>query len=856
MATITTTSQADPLSPPSSAAIARDPVTGNQWAVVRTAASQIGVFKSSNNGTSWALTGSFTHATLQEFGGLFIDKNGYGHMMYRISTGSNADEIWYRRLNLTTGLWAAGVQASASDANSGTPGSRWQGLDCVAYRLSSGLTYVAWVGGYHDSPAGTYYGIYLATLTVKANGDTSISHNTLISGSRQWVNQSGGRHAPSIDLEHNGDGATAKTPNLWISFGRNRIYLLKYTWNGNGWTSPSSAVVAVSAVPTQDGTHATWDGARFLLVGNGNDNTSTVVIAQRNQANTATTLITTPVHPTGVIKYAAVSYDAVTKDVRVYAVGTSTAVLYSVDYTRATDTWGSWSSVLATAVLSSTEFGVRRGGNSGNGRFDVITSHSGSPNTVVNTQQTINTPPSIASFITSDKAYVNGGPADVGAALPLTWTFVDPDPAQTQGSYALSRQIGAGALAYWNAGTSSWGASEVQNSSATAGVTLASGWALDADAVYQYKVKVWDSAGTVAAGYSAALALNPSAKVNPALAAISTVTTSRVTLTWTAAQQTGIRVILSQTSPGAFVAYDSGPLMGYTDLTYEIPFDMATGTSWSVSLITYNNEGLASTAQVRTFSVAYASPPLPVDSFVASTALGTITVTPDGVTPTGSQPNITKADLYRREQAYANQLVNYDIPGGVFAGNWAAQDSPTVTASTTQKRTGTHALRAVPNGSGAVPRVQTVGPANTPLTGSLSGSAWTVSGWIRPDTANKPIVIRLVSYDVAGTETGQQTFTYPSVVAGAWHYVEFTAVPGSARVGMALGLSGTPAAGDAFYADNFSVRPADTGTGIRLYTGTVLAAVGDWGAASGVPYEYRWILAADNGTVTAGPWEG
>jgi hypothetical protein len=558
-----------------------------------------------------------------------------------------------------------------------------------------------------------------------------------------------------------------------------------------------------------------------------------------------------------VIKYAAVSYDAVTKDVRVYAVGTSTAVLYSVDYTRATDTWGSWSTVLATAVLSSTEFGVRRGGNYGNGRFDVITSHSGSPNTVVNTQQTINTPPSVASFITSDKAYVNGGPADVGAALPLTWTFVDPDPAQTQGSYALSRQIGAGSVQYWNAGTSTWGGSEVQNTSATAGVTLASAWGADSDAAHQFKVKVWDSAGTPAAAYSAALSLNPSAKVNPVLAAISTVTTSRVVMVWTAAQQTGIRVILSQTSPGAFVAYDSGPLMGYTDLTYTVPLDLATGTSWSVQLITYNNEGLASTAQVRTFSVAYAAPPIPVDSFVASTAAGTITVTPDGVTPAGTQPAITGADLYRREQAYTNQLVNSDIPGGVFAGNWAAQDGPTVTASTTQKRTGTHALRAVPNGSGASPRVQTVGPTNTPLTGSLSGAAWTVSGWIRPDTANKPIIIRLVSYDVAGAETGQQTFTYPSVVAGAWHYVEFTAIPGSARVGMALGLSGTPAAGDAFYADTFSVEPAsDAGDGVHLFNGTSLAPVVDWGAASGVPYEYRWILAADNGTVTAGPWEG
>jgi hypothetical protein len=588
------------------------------------------------------------------------------------------------------------------------------------------------------------------------------------------------------------------------------------------------------------------------------DDTTMVRIYQRDQANTTTTTLDSPTHPTGVVRYIAMAYVAATKDVRLFAVGTSTNVLYYVDYVRATGAWGAWATVSASAILGSgLEWGVRHGGSTTTARIDVIYGVAGSPNTI--TSLGCPSPaPAISSFITSGAAYQNGGPADVGAALPLTWTFSSPAFGQTQGSYALRRQIGAGAFQYYTAAGGTWGSTEVQNTSATQGVTLASAWALDADANYQFAVKVWDSAGTPAAGYSATLTLIPSAVVNPAItapAAAAVLTSDTVTVTWTAAQQTGARLVLA-TNPGGVVVYDSGAMMGFVALTYTIPYSLANGTGWTVTLYTYNNEQLISTAQTRNFTVAYAPPPTMYPTLTTVPALGYITVAPTALAVVGAQPSIISADLWRRVRTATNLIANGDFNGNVtgYAGTGG-----TLTYSTTQFHGGPGAARVVPTAV-AIARVGTT--SSTAVTRSdLPNGNYTASGWIRPDTANKPINVALLFFDAGGTELGSVTFALASVIAAAWHYAEVTgsaaAFPTATKVGMWIGLASTPAAGDAFYADDLVVRPANTDVGLRLVNaGNPATSYNDWGAASGVDYEYQWTGRGSNGTAQAGPWLG
>lgn len=863
MGTVTTTSITNCLSPHGNPAIVYSTFDGFLYALVVTATDTLQVYRSINSGSTWASFGSsFSHTGLQEWSRIVADHGGYLNIAYRIGTGS-ADTIHFRRFYIATTTWSSALQTSATDANGGSIGSRWQGVDLLVHRNSDTSRRIIVFGAYTD-PAGSKYGVYAMGVSISTSAVMSVNH-ALISGTRYWY-QTGtapGRSGVACEVEHNGDGYTHSDPNVWVSWGRTKLMMTHFHWvsSSAGWSGASGYVTIKSTMAATDYASSRWDGTRFLMAIQSPDDTTAVRVYQRNEAHTTTTaLADTPAHTTGVVKYIALAYFSGTKDVRVFAVGTSTNVLYYIDYVRATGLWGAWATVSASAILNSgLEWGVRHGGNTTTASIDVIYGVSGAPNTITSLAMGATSPPSIATMITSGKPYQNGGPANVGAALDLSWTFVDTDPGQVQGSYALRRQIGAGAFQYYTAAGGTWGGSVVQNSSATPAVTLASGWALDADANYQFAVRVWDSLGVPAADYSATLTLVPSAVVNPAItapAAAAVLTTDNVTLTWTAAQQTGARIVLDQTSPVAQTVYDSGAMMGFTDLSYTIPYTLDNATAWTATLYTYNNEGLISTGQTRSFTVAYVPPPTIYPTLLAVPASGWITVTPTSLAVVGAQPSITAVSLHRRRRTATALNTNGDFNGNTtgYAGNGA-----TVTYSTTQFHSSPGSARCVPTGS-VVARVATTS-ANAPTRTDLPNGVYTASGWIRPDTANKPINIALLYYDAGGTELGVSVFAVTAVIATAWHYVEVTgsaaAFPTATKVGGWIGLASTPAAGDAFYADDLVVRQANTDEGVRLVNdGDPTAAYNDWGAAANTDYEYRWTGVGSNGTTNPGPWLG
>jgi hypothetical protein len=857
VATIGTSTIADSLAAPTSAPVVRSTVAGATniyYAAIRTAADTLSIYRSTDSAATWAAWSSFTHTGLQEWSSIVVDSFGYLHVGYRIGTGVY-DQLWYRRLNLNTNAWSGGTSLTGQDANAASIGSRWQGVDLAVVRMADATYAIAVVGGYADTTP--RYGMYVCGVFITAGGTIS-SANTLIQSYRSWTTSGSapGRIGVACELEHNGDGVTSGagyTPNVWISFGRTKLQVVKLAWKGagNGWQGPSAATTIASPTPAMDYQVGRWTGREWLMACQSPDDSTDVRVYQRNQANTVTTTFDTPTHPTGAIKNCSVSYDATTKNIRVYAVGTSTNVLYYIDYNRLAGTWSSWASVVATAVLTGTEWGVGRGGNSAASRHNVVTGASGSPNTYTHTQQATSAAPNTATWNTTGQAYTNGSAANVGAALPLAWNFSDIDSGDTQGSYALSRQIGAGALAYWNATSSTWVASEVQNTSATAGLSLASAWGIDGDPAHQYKVKVWDSAGVVAPGYSQALTLYPSAQVNPtytAPASGGTIATDTVTISWTVAEQTGARIILVT---GGVTVYDSGPMIGYTTASFVPPIKLPNGNTYTITLYTYNNDKLPSAAQNRNFSVAYAPPAGVLSTFVASPTLGIITVTPVALAAVGTQPTTLNQDLYRRVRRFTSVVSNGSIVGNVTG--WTGTGG-TLTYSTTQSFSAPGSARLVPTGA-ADAYVQTTTPILT-----NGQTTWEASAWIRPDTALKTIKIQLFFYDVSNALLATITNTMvPTAVA--WHYIavvgDLTAVTGAVKVGMGIGLTGTPAGSDAFYADELVLRGTSSDLGIRLATALPVAtAYPDWGPASGVDYEYRWLAQGSNGTSQFGPWIG
>lgn len=856
MATVTTTSETDPLAPASLPPISRDMITGYLYTIVRTATSTLTLYRSTDSGGSWGSYAAFTHTGIQEWSSLVVDRNGWAHLAYRLGV-SNNDSLHYRRCNLSTAAWGSALQYTSNYPNGGVNGAVFTGIDLAVVRKTDGSYVMVVASCYKEGTS--QYGLLLHGNTISTGG-TLASNDTILSGSHSWYSSgtSPGRFGASCEVEHTGDGFQSSTPHVWIAWGRQDLRMVKLSWTGSGWSGPGSSVPIRSGIPAQDYCNGRFDGTQWLMPVISPDDATMVRVYQRNKANTLTTVFDTPTHTTGNIRQLSISYDNITKNIRVYAVGTSTAVLYYIDYDRAGAVWGSWTIAVATAVLTSgAEWGVRRGGTSGNAKFDVVTAHSGAPNTIVHTAQAIVSTPSIAVWDTSAQPYYNGGAADVAAALTLDWIFSDPDPGQTQGSYALSRQIGAGALNYWRASDSTWQVAEVQNSSGTTALTLAGGWAAASDANYTFKVKVWDNVGTVADGYSAAMIIVPSALVNPTITApvaAAVLGTDQVTMTWTVAEQTAYRVRLS-TNPGGVVNYDSG-FVASTDLIFTVPNRLANGTGWTIELTTRNNEGLSSTPQTKNFTVVYSAPPAVISTFTPQASLGYITVTPSALSPVGAQPAIVDASLYRRVVVGAVLNANPTFAGNVTGWAIGGGGTPgTLSYSTAQFHEGPGAARYVPNAAGAaIPTVE-----SSVQTSITAGSLYVGSAWMRPDTSTKPLTIQLNWYTSGGSFISSVSTT-AAAIATAWQYLEVigdpSLVPTAAKVTVSVGETSTPVAVDAFYADEvkLSVYNSDAGTRVAAHA-SVTAAVNDWQAVSSpIVYEYRWIATGANGTTINGPW--
>lgn len=862
MATVTTSGQTDILSYPSLPAIAYNnygKFNSILFALVRTNTDTLAIYKSTDSGGSWQLISAFIHSTLQEWSRLVIDPVGFGHIAYRITSGST-DSLHYRRVDLGSGSWSAPLQLSASDANGGVPGYRWQGVDLAVHRHPDTAAAIAVFGHYQE--AGTKYGLYAYGVSITKTG-TIYSNNGLITNKRNWLlsGATPGRSGVTCETEHNGNGSYSNTPHIWVSYGRTQLRMVKLAWNGTGWNGPSNWQTIRTPIPAHDYHPARWDGAQWLMGVISPDDATVVRIYQRNQANTLTTVFDTATHPTGNIRHIGLSYDATTRDIRVFAVGTSTAVLYYCDYTRATATWTAWAIAVATAIgPSAGEWNVRAGGSSGNARIDIMSTVSGAPSTVNHTGMSASSVPNNATWAAPAQGsdLFNGAARDVSAGLLLDWEFSDPDSGQTQGSYALSRQIGAGTIQYWRASDSTWQAVETQNSTATTQVTLPASWGAGTDAAHSYRVRVWDSANVGAAGYSPVWQVVPSVLVNPA---ISTPTNAQVlnldamTVTWTAAEQTAYRIKL-ETNPATTTVYDSGWVSdAAATFTYDVPVTLTNGGSYTVTVQTRNNEGLASTVATRNFSVQYTAPPPVVSTFTASTASGWITVTPSSNAPAGLQPSVTNMDLWRRPVLNAALNANPSIAGNTTGYIAGGGSGGVISYSTLQFSPGSSpgSVRLVPNGSGATPSVEASHVA-VDVNKALEATAW-----VRADTANKPVTINVNWYTAGSVYISTTSLSVTTPPVAGWMFMRLIAdgsgVANAARASISVGLSNTPAAGDAIYADELRLRYADGTAGVRVAQGVgATAAVNDWGAASGISYEYQWVVTGSNGTTIAGPW--
>lgn len=667
---------------------------GVRWAVFAPDAVRFEFWYSTDDGATWtdstdnvSATGS-SHAIS---GSLFIDLDDYAHFVYE----DGGDGTIYYRRGTPDAACTSWTWSNATQIDSGTSLTH---PDVVAHREGTGWVAHIVMGFTGVTAPKAYY----SRVTIAANGTPTVGTLFELGRSSSNVNMSG---FPSVDFHHTGDAKTVQgsTPHVYATWqvgqtgAMDGVQFRKATYSGGSWTWGSMRVLDSSAYAASGRISSAFDGTRVIVAYADSASTSSIKVRERDAADTTTTTRTPTALSDGVVTGLSLSYDD-EGDIHLWAVGTTSDDVSRIEYDRSAGSWdGSWTVVTAADALADT-LSLKRG-YSDTYIDGVVTSGTGSPYDVVSLEYFLNQPPTAATWdLTDNQAH------DVAETLTLDWTFNDPYPGDTQGKYALRRQIGAGSYEYWNAGTTSWGASEVENTSSTTQVALASSWGSDGDANHKYAVKTWDAAG-LEGSYSSELTVIPSAQDNPTISSpadAGTVTAPSVTVTWSASTQTAYKARLLSS---ASAELESTGWVTSTDTSHTFAYTLANSTDYKVEVTTKNDEGLASDADTNSFSVSFTPPSTPTLTATASDANGYITV---AITNPGAGATESYNDVFVRVASGGRADIDRPVGGdGIRIASGVAVD-------------GSFIDRAVASGTDYEYLVRAVAD-----TGATADSAWT-----------------------------------------------------------------------------------------------------------------------------------
>lgn len=577
-------------------------------------------WSSSNGGATWAESTAhrITVSTVTTIdGSFFIDQDDNAYFVWSSSFGAGSQTL---RLYFGKAMaaWGSPLTVATSAINP----------DVVAHRTGTGWT--AHVVYRSVSPASIgWAACTVTTAGALAVGQTAIGQLTF----------SGTPVCPAVDFAHIGDGKTAQaSPHIYVSAHDTppgKVAISRGVYSAGSWSFSATRTLDTTSPSTALRTSACFDGSRFIVAWVPSTADTTIKVAQRDAADTSTTLLTPTALSDGTVTGLSVTSDG--SDIYLVAVGTTSDDPKWCKYTRASNSWGAWTAFEATTCADDS-ITVRAAAGYA---LDVIYATSAtSPYTIRHERVSLNAAPNGAPWVTAS------GTKDINAAFVPDWDFSDPNPADTQLSYVLKRDIG-GVLRYYRASDQTWQTTEQTNVTATTQVTLAAGWGADGDVAHLYYVKTTD-AGGLTGPYGPALYVMPSVLVNPTLDepdAGDTVGSSMVTFEWTVAQQIAYQARVYDDLGNTI--WDSGIVPEPSIRSLHTPSILANGGSYEAGIQTYNLEGLASTEDRNAFTCSFVPPATPTITTDDSSNVY-IDVTIDNPTPVGDQPEVTSLDLWVR----------------------------------------------------------------------------------------------------------------------------------------------------------------------------------------------------------------
>lgn len=582
--TITTATHGDSLSGSPEKRLDVDP-NGTLWAAI-VDTGRIKFFSSSDGGNTWASSAGSDLSLGQDTAvpSFFIDADGYAHVAFVQWDKSPQIIVYARGVPRTGGGWSWTTKTiSASGGRIGVDS------DIIAFRNGTG--WVAWVAWTYDDGA---TGARVSKLSISASGTITVdavSHGPASNFAAYQIK--------SLEFDHNGDGKTpSATPDIYFfvsSAVGGTTYIHKATYSSGNWTWGTPVTIESSVTVYATVFCSVHDGTRDFMVWNTAG--TSLKGAEWDGSAGSVTARNPPAMPggTGNVLGISLACDPSTGDIYLAAYGATNGNIIYVKFTRATTSWGSWTTAV-TRSASSGDGDVQLVRHPPRDSIDMVYSEGSGPYTIKYAQLlTLSRAPGTPTLITP----VSGAQVDLAAGYTFKWQYNSVSPGDSQQSWAFRRQYGVGPTTeYWNVSTQSWQGTEVFNTTdpdTPYQVSFPSGkWTTGT--TYSWSVKTKSSTGSnssYASNRTVTASLAPTVVVTSPSGISYGSSTPLVTWTYTSVTpQRDYEVRIVETLGGTIDPNDPGPAVWTSGVvTSSIGRNVRVGTSL--------NDGTAYRAYVR-----------------------------------------------------------------------------------------------------------------------------------------------------------------------------------------------------------------------------------------------------------------
>jgi hypothetical protein len=465
---------------------------------------------------------------------------------------------------------------------------------------------------------------------------------------------------PSCDVRHSGDDNQFLNGDVYVGYcttdpeptERHRIVRVPAKGIGS-----YDAIGVKQNVLSDDSVQALscmrFDGDYAVLAAVPADAPTTVVMHEMNGGGSAWRTRNPPAPNAGNLHALALSWDSATKDPYIVVAGATDGFPRYTFYDRSADAWAAWAQINSDVIVGNSL--DARPGSQDTKRIDLMYAVVNSTNRNVRHERIVigNTPPSAPSWET-ESGYIDH-------TIPTTLALVHFDAdGDAQTAVKLRRSVNGGAIQYytgtaWQAGETSF-ALAADADGVTRIILSAANNGADTESI-SYTAATSD--GTVFGPYGPALVLVGSTPVNPVItvpANLATVTAGRLSLTWTATEQTAWHARILDA--GNAQLHDNLRAEDGTERGPEvINYQLEDATVYKVGLRTYNDEGIASAEIISQFTTAWALPPAPTYTVMVDDEMCTIDLTITNLAPGGGQVAAVSNRVYRAPTA---DLVDLD----------------------------------------------------------------------------------------------------------------------------------------------------------------------------------------------------